>query len=246
MTGSLTAQIGTTIAVAGVSALLQRASGFGFALFATPLLSFSMPVTLAVVVVSLVAFPAGLTNFLELRHHANVAQVRRIVLWSLGGMPIGLLAHRRVSDQMMRVVLAVAIATAALLLASGARIRSSHARRADAVAGFLSGVLNTSTGTNGPPLVVTMTGQDLAPDTFRANLAGIFSISGAIALLLFLADGLITRRSLVLFLAGLPMVFIGRFLGAKVGGALDQATFRRLVLALLLATAAMSAIRAFL
>jgi uncharacterized protein len=246
MTGSLTTQIITTVAVAGASAFLQRASGFGFALFATPLLSFSMPVTLAVIVVSLVAFPAGATNFYELRSHADRHKIGRIVAWSLVGMPLGLLAHRHVSDHIMRIVLAAAIAAAAILLASGARIRSSHARRADAIAGFLSGVLNTSTGTNGPPLVVAMTGQDLGPDQFRANLAGIFTISGAIAIALFAIDGLITRRSVVLAGTGLPLVFIGRFCGAAIAGRLDQSAFRQLVLGLLLATAAMSAVRAFL
>jgi uncharacterized protein len=246
VTGQLATQVATTVAVAFLSAMLQRASGFGFALFATPLLSFSMPVTLAVIVVSLVAFPAGLTNLYELRSHVDRYKVRWIVLWSLFGMPLGLLAHRYVSDRAMRVVLAAAVIVAALLLFSGARIRSHHAKRADAVAGFLSGVLNTSTGTNGPPLVAVLAGQDTAPDTFRANLAAIFTSSGVIAIALFAIDGLITQRSLVLFLAGLPMVFAGRYFGATVAKRLDAESFRRLVLGLLLATGAMSAIRAFI
>ena len=41
---SIASQVALTVAVSGFSAILQRLSVFGFALFATPLLAIAMPV----------------------------------------------------------------------------------------------------------------------------------------------------------------------------------------------------------
>lgn len=56
-------QIFVTILVSFAAACLQRVSGFGFAIIATPLLSFVMPVRVAVVVIALVSYPNALLNW---------------------------------------------------------------------------------------------------------------------------------------------------------------------------------------
>lgn len=245
MVANLATQIVVTVAVAGLSASLQRLSGFGFALFSTPLLALAMPVSQAVVVVTIVAFPSGALNYLELRDHIDKAKFRRLLGWSIPGMPLGLAVHDWLPDKAMRIVLAAFIGLAAVLLITGAQVHARHAKRADAAAGFISGVLNTSTGTNGPPLVVTLAGQDLEPDVFRATLAGVFVFAGIVALFLFGIDGKFTRRVLLLGAVGVPLVFVGREIGARLSRHLPPAGFRRLVLGLLVATAVLTAIRAF-
>ena len=50
------------------------------------------------------------------------------------------------------------------------------------------------------------------------------------------AKGAITPEVIKLFLIGLPAVFVGTWLGMKLFGRLDEATFRKIVLALLLAS----------
>ena len=237
-------QVIGTLVVAFVAALLQRLTGFGFALVATPLLAMVMPVSQAVVLISLVALPSGVMNWRSLRSHADLAQVRRIVLWSLPGMPIGLVAHHVLPDRGFRVVLSVAVAIAAIVTASRWTLRPHRAERADRVAGFVSGLLNTSTGTNGPPLVVTLAGQGLAPDAFRATLAGVFVAMGVVTIALFGADRLITIHVLKLTAVGVLPIGPGRYVGLRLAGRISAEHFRHLIVVLLLGTAAVGIVNA--
>jgi uncharacterized membrane protein YfcA len=53
------------------------------------------------------------------------------------------------------------------------------------------------------------------------------------------ARGAITPEVIKLFLIGLPALFAGTCLGLKLFGRFDEATFRKIVLALLLASGAL-------
>jgi len=53
------------------------------------------------------------------------------------------------------------------------------------------------------------------------------------------ARGAITPDVIKLFLIGLPALFAGTWLGMKLFGRLDEATFRKIVLALLLVSGAL-------
>lgn len=232
-----TSQILITIIVSFVAACLQRISGFGFALLATPIMSIVMPVPVAVVVISFVSLPNGILNWLQQGHHADRAQVRRIVVWCITGMPIGLVAIRHIPDRPMRIVLGVVVAVAAGALASGWRI-TRGGRQVDAAAGFLSGILATSTGTNGPPLVIGLQGQGVTPERFRGTMAGIFVATGIVTLVLFAVNGLVTEATLKLASVGVAPMLVGQFAGVRLLPRVRTEHYRHLIVALLFASAA--------
>jgi uncharacterized protein len=241
---SLTAQLVATAIVVGVAACLQRLSGFGFALMTTPLLSLFLPVQRAVIILAFASVPSTLATWWELRAHTDRPQVARMVGWSVLGMPIGLVAISRLPDSTMRIVLAVVIFTLTTILATGARIPTAHQQLGDRISGFVSGILATSTGTNGPPLVINLTGQDLAPNRVRATLGAIFALSGIVSIIVFAAGRLIRVRDIVLAAASLPLLLLGRALGAKLAVGLDDKRFRMMTYSLLAATALVSALTA--
>jgi uncharacterized protein len=234
-----------TIAVVMLAAALQRMSGFGFGLFATPLLALFMPVTQAVVVLSVAALPSSFANFREYGHDVDRDQVRRITLWSLPSMPIGLLAHAHIPNRVFGGIVSAIVVLAALVVSQRAQIPTKHVVHAERAAGFLSGLLNTSTGTNGPPLVVLFNSQSLPSDRVRGSLAYVFVSSGAVALLLFFADGLFSRTTLTLGALGIPSVLLGRYLAAPFARRLSEANFRRLAVAMLMAMGVLGIVKAF-
>jgi uncharacterized protein len=187
--------------------------------------------------------PTMALNWQELGRYADKRQVLRLSGWAVPGMPIGLMAHHVASDEAMRVVLAVVVSIATLLLITGLRLPTHHVARADGLAGFISGILNTSTGTNGPPLAVNLTSQNVEPDRMRGTLAGVFGLSGIVGIALFIADGLVTDRVLLLAACGLPLLLGGRALGARVARSVSPERFRQLTYTLLFGTAISSAIR---
>jgi len=105
---------------------------------------------------------------------------------------------------------------------------------ADAGVGFLNGVLGGITGLAGI-LVTIWCGlrgwpKDVQRTVFQPVAVAIFLMSA----LWIGAKGAITADTIKLFLTGLPALFAGTRFGLKLYGRIDEATFRKIVLALLL------------
>jgi hypothetical protein len=100
-------------------------------------------------------------------------------------------------------------------------------------AGFTAGILSTSTGTSGPPIVIALSAKQLEPAVFRATISAIFLVQGAAALVAFAIGGQITRDAVSVALAGLPGVITGSLVGERGFRRLDVPTFRRVVLGML-------------
>lgn len=237
---------GVGIVLAGVflaAAVVQGISGFGFALLAMPLLSFIVDPKDAVAVSTLVGTVAS-GSLLARHRHA----VRWDLLWTLlvaaaAGMPLGLYLLVVIAERPLRLLLAVVVVAFAALLASGWRLRGSS-RGFDLAAGFTSGLLNTSLSTNGPPLVVALQARDLEPDEFRGTISALFFASSLMANALLARAGRYHEETLMHAAIGVPALLVGGAIGARIARRLPAAAFRRVVLALLVATALASALAA--
>jgi uncharacterized protein len=106
----------------------------------------------------------------------------------------------------------------------------------DAAVGFLNGVLGGLTGLAGV-LVTIWCGlrgwpKDVQRTVFQPVAVAIFLMSA----LWIGAKGAITAETLTLFLLGLPALLAGTWLGFRLFGRLNEASFRKVVLVLLLAS----------
>lgn len=222
-----------TIALAiGVASFVQVIAGFGFSLLAMPIMTITVPVDQAVVVASLLAMLTTSWQSWALRRHADRALVTRLATAAFLGMPLGLFVLNVVPDQALRLVLGVSVLVATALLAG--RLSLAHVGPGlDYGAGFLSGVLNTSLSTNGPPLVFDLQARHLEPDAFRATLAVVFALSNVVALILYGADGKIQSTEVRAALIALPAWGVGQLIGWPVRRHVHGERFRRVVLALL-------------
>jgi hypothetical protein len=151
-------------------------------------------------------------------------------------MPLGLVVLLFAPQDLLRLTVGVAAIVMAAAIAMGLRY-GGGARAGELVAGGISGALNTSTGMNGPPVVLYLQTQGFATAEFRGALSSFFFLSGAATLLTFAATGVITVEALALGAASLPAVLAGNWAGHQLLGRLSDAAFRRAVLLLLMATA---------
>jgi uncharacterized membrane protein YfcA len=109
---------------------------------------------------------------------------------------------------------------------------------ADAGIGVLNGLFAGVTGL--PGLIVTIWSQlrgwpkDVQRTIFQPVAVAVFLMSA----LWIGAKGAITTETAKLFLIGLPALLAGSWLGLKLFGRLDEASFRKVVLVLLLASGA--------
>jgi uncharacterized protein len=217
--------------VVALAAAAQVVSGFGFALIATPLVAVLAGPQEAVVGLTIVGLVLVAQVAIRGRGHVDGSIVLLMSAAALVGMPLGLLVLTRADDRVLTVAIAVAVIVFSVLLWHGLRLPVGQAT--DAAAGFTAGVLSTSTGTNGPPIVIALSAKEMRPTVFRATISAIFLVQGAASLVFFAIGGQITRDAVSVALAGLPGVIVGSIVGERGFRRLDTPTFRRVVLGML-------------
>ena len=226
------------VAVAVFAAgFVQVLAGFGFALLAMPLMTLSVPVDKAVVVSSLLGVVTSGWQAVHLRADRDPELVKRLVGWAHLGMPLGLLVLLTVPDQAMKVILGVAVLIATALLIR--QINLSHVGPGlDRVCGFLSGILNTSLSTNGPPLVFDLQARHFDAARFRATLVSTFALCYPVTLTLFIVSGKVNRDGVIAALIAAPALVLGQALAWPLRRHVHGQRFRRLVISLLFAAGA--------
>ena len=235
--------IGVGLAVA-LAATVQLAAGFGFGLTAVPLLSLAIGAHDAVVLaLALATLTNGGQAWLG-RRLTDRPVAGRMLAGAAVGLPVGLVVYQVVDDQVLRVLIAVAVLAAVVVIARGLDLR--HAGPGlDVGGGMLAGALTLSTGTNGPPLVAVLQARHFDQQRFRSTITTIFVVLDIVAIVVFAITGDLDADVLWAILVSVPGLAVGAAVGISLRGHLDPARFRVLVLGLLCAAAASTLVSAF-
>ncbi len=220
----------------------QAVTGFGSALVAVPLLALIVDPATAVVAMTVLSLLLTGVGFVKERGYVDVPAARLFSLTGLIGIPLGLLALTALSTARLTLVIAIVLAVLVVLLAAQVRLPTGPVARW--VTGVTSGALLTSTGMNGPPLVVTMQAMGMPPRTFRATLQAIFLVQDVVGVLGFFVVGALAPGALLLAACGILAVPVGWWLGDKVFHGMSPEVFRKVVLAGLAITALVAAVKA--
>ena len=215
-----------------IAAFVQVIAGFGFALLSMPIMTLALPVKQAVVVSTLLGMISTTWQGWRLRDQAIRPLAKRLTVGAFIGMPVGLFILTVVSDTSLRLTLGIAVLVATALLISPVNFTSVHPSF-DVGVGFVSGMLNTSLSTNGPPLVFGLQARRLEPAPFRATISMVFAICNVVSLLLFIGRGLVTAKGLAAAAIALPAWAVGQGLAWPVRKHFHGDRFRRMVLTLL-------------
>lgn len=205
-------------AVLFLAAAAHAITGFGYVLLSVPLLAVIFDPHTAVAASVAAATIVAVSAWRRERRHVDVGSMRRLAVAGLVGIPLGLWVFSVVAEHILLVVIGVITIATTLVLA--ARVTLPSGRGTDVVAGLASGVLVTTTGTNGPPLVLALQAKQLAPRTARATLQALFTIQGVVAVVGLGLAGQISWLVITL----LALSIVATLLGWRVG----DAAFRRL------------------
>jgi uncharacterized membrane protein YfcA len=219
-----------------VAAFVTGLAGFAFGMVAAATWLHALaPAETTTLIVAYALLVQGYAVW-KLRSSIDIARLAPFVIGSAVGIPLGIMALRWVSPTHLR----MSVGTL-LILFSGynlARPKLPTLKGAgqvgDAGIGVLNGILGGSTGLGGiaPTIWSGMRGwsRDEQRAVFQPTAVATFLMT-----LIFLGGlGIITRESARLFVLGLPILAAGTWLGWALYGRLDEASFRRVVLVLLL------------
>lgn len=228
--------IAIIVAAVAVGVLAQTVAGFGFALIAVPVFVAVLDVRDAIVLATLLGCVNSAVLAYSNRRHVPWATVSPMIGAAVLAMPIGLAVLLIAPAGVIRLLVGVSTFVMALALLRGLRF-GDRSLRSEVAVGALSGMLNTSTGINGPPVVLYLQGRELPPDDFRAALAVFFFSCNLATLFILAVSGLMTMDAVFLWAASLPAVGAGFILGGQIAQRVAPTAFRGIVFALLFASA---------
>lgn len=224
----MTATLVAAALATGAGACLQSAGGFGFAMVAGPALFAALDPAEAVG--ALLVLSSGL-NALVLGGERRRAEVRwRELMPMLAAAVPGLVAGVMLLDALPKEALQALVGAGVLAAVAvrGRRLGAAGATSGYPV-GFLAGALTTSTGVNGPPLVLWLQARGARPGELRDSLAASFlglNVLGVAALTL--AAGAEGSPDTGLLLALAPAAALGHVAGRRLFLRMERPHFEAL------------------
>ena len=178
-------------ALAALAAFLAGASGFGLGLVATPLLllsGFSLP--FVVTVNLLISLATRVSVTWRTRESITWRRATALVAGAVPGLWLGAVLVGAVELRDVKVAAGVVVALSALGIAWGDRHPPKpRLRGLNILAGFLGGVLGTTTSLMGVPPALLLTRRRVAQRAFFADLAVYFVVTSAIGLVVLGTHG---------------------------------------------------------
>lgn len=235
--------LAVVVAIIALATVIQGVSGFGFSLASMPLLAALLGVEKALAIQTTLGIVSNAATALRSRHDVLRATAARMLVAMVAGMPFGWLMLNKVSGRDLKILIGVVVGILAVALALHIRITATGPV-VDLISGLLSGVLSTSTGTNGPPLVIGLSGRRLPAAQQRATLSTCFAIANVVVFVALLTSGRIDRDVVLAVASALPVVLVTGSIGHRIFDRLHQHHYERLTIVLLLASALVAVVSA--
>lgn len=239
-------------AVCFAAAVVQSATGFGFAILAVPVLLLIMGSLAAIQVAAVASFVLSLAVAPWLFRDAPRGLLFRLVAGTAAGLPVGLAVFRAVDLETAKLAVGGFITAFALLLAwrewRGDPDAPDGAENDDPAAGFAdrplpelgvgvaSGAMAAALAMPGPAIMLYLAGLRPGKRIIRAVTLTLFGFSyGSVCLVHTLWGGM-DGRTWLLSLGLAPIVLAGAGAGHIAARHLSEHRFRMAVLAILLAS----------
>ncbi len=211
-------------------------AGFGLGMTAAPPMLIVMdPVTVVVVLNAVALLTYGVALY-ETRRHLPVREMTPISLAGLAGVPFGVYFLGTADASALRVSITVAI----LLLAAAVGLNFHREIPKPALVGpllgFSVGVMLVALGIGGPLVAVFLLMRGTLRQAMRASMAYYFILIQAAGVGGFIVAGLFTLERAIVVLLSLPCVMVGFWISTLLVKRIDERTFRRVAVGVIVAT----------
>jgi uncharacterized membrane protein YfcA len=227
-----------------LAAIARGFSGFGFSLLSITAISILMPAREIVPSIFLLEVAASLNLIPSIWREIDWRGIAFLLLGYVIALPFGVYALANVPAPPMQIALGLFVIVTGIMMLNGFGLDKTPGAAATVATGAGSGILNGAFGMGGPPVVLFYFSTPAAAAVGRASVIAFFLSTDSLGLGELARNGLVTMQSLAQFIAWLPALLIGVALGARGFKHVDQATFRRAVLVILIALAVLTLVKA--
>lgn len=207
-----------------VASVLQASTGFGFSIMATPFLLMLFLPQEAIQINIILSLIISISLIWKIRMDIDFILLKRFIFGSIVGVPFGILLFISININTFKLAISILLLLLTLLLICNVKVRSTPFR--DFVVGGLSGLLTTSIGMPGPPLLLYFTGTDTEKEKLRATTLAFYLYIYFISLL---TQILFTGTNITIWKSSfyaIPIVFLGLFIGQIIFKWLNQQVFK--------------------
>ena len=207
-----------------VASILQTSTGFGFSILATPFLLLLFKPMEAIQINLILSLFISVALLTKIKEDIDYGILKRFIIGSTVGLPIGIMVFLflDVKNLMLGIGLIILGLTLLLLL----KFRITQTKGKDITIGGLSGMLTSSIGMPGPPLLLYFSGTDTEKAKLRGTTLAFYLFIYFMSLLIQVIFTGTNKTIWLSSLFALPVVFIGLFLGQLLFKLINQNFFR--------------------
>ena len=217
-------EIALFILIILIASILQTSTGFGFSILATPFLLLIFDPAQAIQINIILSLFISIALFMKIRQDIDRLILRRLVLGSLVGLPIGLAIFLVIDMDQLKLGIGLLILALTILLLLRFRIQRSTSR--DLLAGGISGALTTNIGMPGPPLLLYFSGTDTGKAKLRGTTLAFYLFAYIVSLVMQVVFAGTDRTIWISSGLALPLVLIGMYLGQLLFHRISQRAFQ--------------------
>ncbi|WP_100401102.1 sulfite exporter TauE/SafE family protein [Bacillus sp. FJAT-44742] len=206
------------------ASMLQACTGFGFSIMATPFLLLVFEPRTAIQINIILSILISIFMVPGIFEHINKGLLKKLIFSSVIGSPFGILIYLYLDVELLKLVISILILVLTILLILKFRIRRSHSK--DYVSGGVSGLLTTSIGMPGPPLLLYFTGVSIDKAVLRSTTLAFYLFIYSISLGMQITFGSTSREIWIVSISLFPLMFIGMFAGRWLFKHLSQQVFQ--------------------
>src|SRR5690625_1834946 len=219
-----------------IASLLQTSTGYGFSIIGTPFLLLLYPAHMAIQINIILSICLSAGMIFKIRKEVDKTLVIRLIKGSVLGLIVGIFVYLFLDIQLLKMTVGIIILVLTVLLIFQVTVNQS--KRKDYVTGGISGVLTTSIGVPGPPLLLYFSGAGIDKTTLRSTTLAYYLFVYFASLMMQISFGGTSKETWMFSLIAIPPLFIGVFLGQLLFKWISQLTFLLITYIILLFTGA--------
>ena len=213
------------------ASILQTSTGFGFSIMATPFLLLLFDPREAIQLNLILSLFISSMLIVNIRRDVNWGVFKRFVIGGLFGLPIGITIFLLLDMTLLKLGVSLLIIGLTILLIMNWRTNQTIQR--DFLVGGLSGLLTTSIGMPGPPLLLYFSGTNTKKATLRATTLAFYLFIYLASLMFQVLFAGTSTEIWLSSLKALPIVLIGLMIGQLLYKRISQRMFQILTYILL-------------
>lgn len=222
------------IVIVLLASLLQTSTGYGFSIIGTPFLLLLYPAHMAIQMNIILSICLSAFMIVSIRKEVDKELLTRLMKGSLIGLICGIFIYLYLSIQLLKIAVGALILmlTGLLIL----KLTIERTKNRDFISGGISGLLTTSIGVPGPPLLLYFSGARIDQTTLRSTTLAYYLFVYSVSLVLQISFGGTSKETWIHSLIAIPPLFVGVILGQLLFKWMSQKTFRIITYIILMFT----------